>query len=587
MNYTLSVTCEPPLATESEPNDDPTMANPMACGDTISGIISPVADIDFFSFTLAARSQIIAETECGGDTTLTLYDSTITEVGFDDDGGVGFCSRLVTTVDPGTYYILVGEFLNDGTVAYLLNLTCQAVPTVDETEPNDDFTTANAIACGQGLRGVIDPGLTDTDWWSFTLPSTQRLFLAVDSSSSDLDSALALYTFDPQGTLQKLRVADNTFDFDPAIQITLGPGPYYAQVTGIANGGAFSLYTLNLICSNPTLTDLGCIDNGHTVNGTVGAAGTTAFATYAGRTGDRIRVLAKSAVFDPSVLVLRPDGQFVDFDDDDADLNGAQSCASLPVDGNYRIYVGDFANGTGAFTLSLDLDSALTGAEAEPNNNRAQANAVVHGSHVSGTRSTASDDDFYRFSGAVNDTVTLNARTCVGFDNTPGAPRNLTIEVYNNSNVLIASNLDDGEDADPLMNLVLPGSTGDYFVRVTGPTGGDYEFFYDVNQVPYSFKPLVPCVVTSGTVMSASVTAINPSPVRKTITFTVDRIPAGGAPTRIRTRVANAPAGLNKTVTVSLGAAPVVAVPTRYRYLANVTMGQTSFPVDFEVLVNP
>lgn len=586
VNYSLSVTCEPPPPLESEPNDDTPQANPIACGDNVAGANNPAGDLDFYVVTIAARSQIVAETDCTGDSTLSLIDSTITEIAFDDNGGAGLCSRLEATVDAGTYYILVRENGNDAVLNYILNVTCQAVPVVDEVEPNDDFTTANPISCGQSQRGIIDPSF-DSDWWSFTLPSTQRLFLSVDTSTSDLDSALALYTYDQQGNPLKLRVADNTFDEDPAIVITLGPGPYLAEVTGIANTGAFSAYTLSAICSVPELTDLGCIDNGHTLNGSIASSGATAFATYLGRAGDRVRVIAKSAAFDPSILILRPDAQFVDFDDDDADLTGAQSCATLPVDGLYSIYVGDSFNGTGAFTVSLDLDSAPTGAEAEPNNNRNSANPVAHLAHLTATRSTTTDDDFYRFSGAVNDTVTLDVRTCSGTDNTPNPARNVNIEIYNNSNVLIGSNLDDGEDADPFMNFVLPGSTGDYFVRVTGTTAGDYELFYGVNQVPYTFKPLVPCVVSSGTPMSATVTAINPSPVRKTITFTVDRIPAGGAPTRIRTRTANAPAGLNKTATVSLGAAPAVASPTRYRYLANVTLGATSFPVDFEVLVTP
>jgi len=587
VNYTLSITCEPPAPSETEPNEDPSQATPMVCGDLFAGEINPAGtDVDFFSFTVAARSVVTIETDCGGDTQLTLFDSTVTQIGFDDDGGSGLCSRLETTVDAGTYSVLVSEFGNDATVSYLLSLACQTVPTVDETEPNDDALTANPISCGLGLRGTIDPP-GDTDWWAFNLATTQRLFLSVDTSTSDLDSALALYTFDAIGNLQKLRVADNTFDDDPAIQITLGPGPYFAEVTGIANEGPFSAYTLNVLCSAPSLTNIGCIDNGHTINGSVGAAGATAVATYKGRVGDRVRVIAKSINIDPSILILRPDGTFVDFDDDDADLNGAQVCTTLPVAGDYSVMVGDFANGTGGFTLSLDLDSAVTGAETEPNNTRAQANVVTHGAHLTGTRSTSSDDDFYRFNGAVNDVVTIDVRTCAGADNTPNPATNLTVEVYNNSNTLLASSLDDGEDFDPLLTMALPGSTGSYFIRVTGATAGDYELFFLFDQLPYTFRPLQPCTVSSGTPLSATVTARNPSAVRKTITFTVDRIPAGGAPTRIRTRTAQAPAGLNKTATVTLGAAPAVATPTRFRYLAMVTVGQTSVPVDFEVLVTP
>ncbi len=586
VNYTLVVTCEDPLQFESEPNDDPSLANPTACGQATSGAVNPAGDLDFWSFTVASRSQLVAETDCDGDTTLTLLDASLTQIGFDDDGGANLCSRLVASVDPGNYFILVRHFVSTGTVNYILDLTCQALPTVDEVEPNNDFLSANQIACGQGLRGVIDPS-SDADWWTFTLGSTMRVNVAVNTISSDLDSAMSLYAFNQSGNLVKIRQADNTFDFDPAMQITLGPGPYYLEVVGLANTGAFSLYTVSVSCSAPNFDNRGCIDNGHTLNGTIGVSGENDVYTFAGQTGDRVRVILKSGAFDPNVLILRPDGQLVDYDDDDADLTGAQACIALPVDGDYQIIVGDLATGTGAYSISLDLDSALTGSESEPNNTRAQSNPLSHGAHVSGTRSTSTDNDLYRFSGAVNDTVTVDVRTCVGNDNTPNAPTNLTLELYNSAGTLLVSSLDDGEDADPLVTFVLPGSAGDYFIGVTGPTAGDYELFFDFNQVPYTFSPLAPCVVSSGTVMQARVSAINPSSIRKSLTFTVDRIPEGGAPTRIRTRNANAPAGLNKTVTVSLGPAPAVGSPTRFRYLANVTVGATSYPVDFEVLVTP
>jgi hypothetical protein len=87
--------------------------------------------------------------------------------------------------------------------------------------------------------------------------------------------------------------------------------------------------------------------------------------------------------------------------------------------------------------------------------------------------------------------------------------------------------------------------------------------------------------------MSARISARNPSPVAKRITFTADRIPEGGPGSRIRTRTANARANLVRTVTLNLGNAPAVATPTRFRYVGTVTFGLTSVAVDFEVLVNP
>ena len=57
--------------------------------------------------------------------------------------------------------------------------------------------------------------------------------------------------------------------------------------------------------------------------------------------------------------------------------------------------------------------------------------------------------------------------------------------------------------------------------------------------------------------------------------------------TRFVNRTAKAPGGFQRTKSVGLGAAPAVTTPTRFRYLATITVGATSVPVDFEVLVTP
>ena len=58
----------------------------------------------------------------GGDTTLTLYDQTQTQIDFDDDSGEGTFSRIERTcgVDEladETHWVRVGEFQNDETIA--------------------------------------------------------------------------------------------------------------------------------------------------------------------------------------------------------------------------------------------------------------------------------------------------------------------------------------------------------------------------------------------------------------------------------------------------------------------------------------
>jgi hypothetical protein len=46
------------LVTESEPNDTTTTANPVTLGDTVSGVISPANDIDFYAIDLTAGTVV-------------------------------------------------------------------------------------------------------------------------------------------------------------------------------------------------------------------------------------------------------------------------------------------------------------------------------------------------------------------------------------------------------------------------------------------------------------------------------------------------------------------------------------------------
>ena len=103
---------------ESEPNNDTATANGPFTGDqTLTGSISPQDDADFFRIvvTTAAGYRFSTPDDDGGqgcairaeDPFLRLYDSTGMQIGADDDGGPGFCSELVASLQPGTYFVSV------------------------------------------------------------------------------------------------------------------------------------------------------------------------------------------------------------------------------------------------------------------------------------------------------------------------------------------------------------------------------------------------------------------------------------------------------------------------------------------------
>ena len=112
---------------ESEPNNIFSEADPVGSSDDFTGNISSGAEEDYVSFYAEAGQGMVLETISGGgtlsDTTLTLYDmSGVSELEYDDDGGVGLYSRIDFFFPAaGTYYLAV-ESYGSGTGTYKLSL---------------------------------------------------------------------------------------------------------------------------------------------------------------------------------------------------------------------------------------------------------------------------------------------------------------------------------------------------------------------------------------------------------------------------------------------------------------------------------
>ena len=133
------VTVASPVSADSyEPNNSSLDAKPISKGATQIHSIHIVDDEDWLKFTLTSPAQNLSvETSGSGDsdTRLWLYDSTLNELGFNDNAGPNGYSKIVmdAPLAPGTYYILVDEFANDELIeSYTINLS------FDSEEAEDD-----------------------------------------------------------------------------------------------------------------------------------------------------------------------------------------------------------------------------------------------------------------------------------------------------------------------------------------------------------------------------------------------------------------------------------------------------------------
>lgn len=131
-------------ATESEPNETCAQANTLVAGDPMSASILPACDQDWFVFQVVAGDCWVFETHPGdayGDTKLYLYaDDCVTELAYDDDGGVGYYSLFEYEFDAaGIYYVVVTGY-NSYTEINEYILTVEPCP-----EPMENDTCEGAI----------------------------------------------------------------------------------------------------------------------------------------------------------------------------------------------------------------------------------------------------------------------------------------------------------------------------------------------------------------------------------------------------------------------------------------------------------
>ena len=151
-------------------------AVPIAVGETVAGNIDFGSDADWFVFSAVADTIYVFETTLGTlpDSVLTLYDASGAYIDYDDDGGVGYASRLFwNATTTGDVYVEVGAYssLQTGTFQLSVDETqpfeyVGATLNVYGTEINDYFTNYywgdSLYVYFNNLVLTLDPNVIDT-----------------------------------------------------------------------------------------------------------------------------------------------------------------------------------------------------------------------------------------------------------------------------------------------------------------------------------------------------------------------------------------------------------------------------------------
>lgn len=158
-------------ASEAEPNNTPADANLVAIGDTVSGLIGPAGDVDFFGLDVPANTGLSVDVDASQygsslDPILYLYDTDgVTLLAWNDDFD-GLDSRIkFFIVNAGRYFLKIVDFgTPDGGSQYYYSLnvaTLQLGPGDPPTLFASGFDINHPramVADGAGNLMVVDDG---------------------------------------------------------------------------------------------------------------------------------------------------------------------------------------------------------------------------------------------------------------------------------------------------------------------------------------------------------------------------------------------------------------------------------------------
>jgi len=80
--------------------------------------IDPANDTDWINFWNPTNQSVTIETlNSSGDTRMWLYNKYGNQIAYNDDGGIGYLSKITQTLDSGTYYIKIDEYGNNNIIS--------------------------------------------------------------------------------------------------------------------------------------------------------------------------------------------------------------------------------------------------------------------------------------------------------------------------------------------------------------------------------------------------------------------------------------------------------------------------------------
>ena len=210
-------------------------------------------------------------------------------------------------LEAGVYYIRVFPYSDSRYGTYRLKASFAAAGN-NETEPNDSFDKAMALAANTKVTGLISENDT-IDFYKFTISSAQKVTITYQGMIRD--SYMSLWNKDFE-SLHNKEVYYGSEDTPKTYtyEMDLTAGTYYIKVVPYSDGNR-GRYTLTwkgdkttVPPSEPSSSDSGSASRGSTVNDSSSSAQYTITATNSGSAAGEVAYIRASA---PSRIVRIPD----------------------------------------------------------------------------------------------------------------------------------------------------------------------------------------------------------------------------------------------------------------------------------------
>lgn len=250
-----------------ESNDTHDVATPIRCGDWISATLSPVDDVDYYSFPVERETQAVAQVFRGPGTGPDFYVA----LGSMNEPPTG--DRYVSEIERvcSDWPLPAGRGLLrvwNGTGPYALHLTCLECPTAaatytptpsrtpegtptptmtpppaDAYEPDEILLLAKPIACGERQRHSIHH-VRDVDWMKVALPQQMQLMVTATADQEPLGwPRLELY----DGGLRFLE-SDYNQVVAPCGREPVGPGQSFFSIQASRSSSPLYVYEVAVEC---------------------------------------------------------------------------------------------------------------------------------------------------------------------------------------------------------------------------------------------------------------------------------------------------------------------------------------------------